>query len=115
MKDGNYIYDQRQYRLMLAKIDMYLLGYITANLAFIDIDNLLDFLKYKDDDFMSKCKELLLDIDVNIYYLNEGHLGDKNLLKLDQEKIVILMRKVRALIETKIDSTLSHEDVKYRY
>ncbi|MFH1461435.1 MAG: hypothetical protein ABIF12_00595 [bacterium] len=115
MLSENHIYDQRQYRTMLQKINSYFMNKIDANAVIIDIDNLLHFLHVKNEDFFSKCKDLLMDIDVGIYYLNEGHLGDEQLMKLDIERINKSMKSMQQLIESKIDKNLTDEDVEYKY
>lgn len=111
----DYIYDQRQYCLISQKIKKYLLRELDANSVFIDVDNLIRLLKLVDRYFIIKCQNLLLDIDVNIYYLREGHLGKDFLLKEDKERIDELMKTLLSLVKSKIDNNLTDEDVKYKY
>lgn len=114
MHSENYIYDQRQYHMMLKKIEDYFIGNIDANSVIIDIENLVNFLHVKDSDFIRKLNNLLLDIDINIYYLREGHIGKESLVKLDKEKIDSSMHNLKEFIKLKIDKNLTDEDVEYK-
>jgi len=109
------IYDQRQYRLILKKIDFFLNDQISMDKVFWDIEDIIKFLNYKDKNFIKNFDNIWLDIDVAIYYLNEGHIKDEKLRVLDRKKIYKLMEKLKKLVESKIDKNLSEEDVEYKY
>ncbi len=108
------LYDQRQYRLMLKKIEYYKLGKVILNYMLSDVGALIGNLNLKDHIWIKKITNLTANIDYcnlnwqDKSFSEESRLDDKKELDKYIEDLIIL-------IESKIDKNLTDEDVEYKY
>lgn len=110
----NELYNQRQLRLMLKKIDFYEKGELSLKHMISDVEALAYTLLDIEDTWKSRVS----GFEGNIDYCNLNW-HDKSLsIEIRKESKIDLDRLIKALkehIESKIDKNLTDKDVEYKY